>query len=43
VIISPHSARTVPGTAELCYRVARQQIEQLLAGRTPANVVTARR
>lgn len=42
VIISPHSARTVPGTNELCYRVAVEQIEQLLAGRTPTNVVTVR-
>jgi phosphoglycerate dehydrogenase-like enzyme len=41
VIVSPHSARTVPGTNELCYRVAAQQIELLAAGRTPTNVVTA--
>jgi phosphoglycerate dehydrogenase-like enzyme len=38
VIISPHSARTVPGTNELAYRVALQQIQQLLAGETPSNV-----
>lgn len=42
VIISPHSARTVPGTNELCYRVAAQQLEMLVAGRTPTNVVPAR-
>ncbi len=41
VIISPHSARTVPGTNELCYRVAAEQIEMLNAGRTPTNAVTA--
>lgn len=41
VIISPHSARTVPGTNELCYRVATEQIEMLIAGRTPTNAVTA--
>jgi len=43
VIISPHSARTVPGTNELCYRVAAEQVGQLLAGQTPTNVVHARR
>lgn len=43
VIISPHSARTVPGTNELCYQVAAEQIEMLVAGRTPTNAVTARR
>jgi phosphoglycerate dehydrogenase-like enzyme len=41
VIISPHSARTVPGTNELCYRVAAEQIEMLIAGQTPTNTVTA--
>lgn len=43
VIISPHSARTVPGTNELCYRVAAEQIGMLIAGRTPTNVVNAGR
>ncbi|UKD50731.1 phosphoglycerate dehydrogenase (plasmid) [Amycolatopsis sp. FU40] len=43
VIISPHSARTVPGTEELCYRVAAEQIGMMLAGQTPTNAVTARR
>jgi phosphoglycerate dehydrogenase-like enzyme len=42
VIISPHSARTVPGTNELCYQVAADQIGQLLAGRTPTNAVPGR-
>ncbi|KDN23923.1 NAD(P)-dependent oxidoreductase [Amycolatopsis rifamycinica] len=37
VIISPHSARTVPGTNTLCYTVAAQQIETFLAGRLPSN------
>jgi phosphoglycerate dehydrogenase-like enzyme len=41
VIISPHSARTVPGTNELCYRVAAEQIGMLIAGRTPTNAVKA--
>jgi phosphoglycerate dehydrogenase-like enzyme len=43
VIISPHSARTVPGTNELCYRVAVEQIGQLAAGRAPTNAIAARR
>lgn len=43
VIISPHMARTVPGTAELCYRVAEEQLTAVLAGRTPPNVVHERR
>jgi phosphoglycerate dehydrogenase-like enzyme len=37
VVISPHSARTVPGQERLCYEVAAQQIGQLLAGETPSN------
>lgn len=43
VIISPHMARTVPGTNELCYRVAAEQIRQHLDGHIPTNVVTERR
>jgi phosphoglycerate dehydrogenase-like enzyme len=42
VIISPHMARTVPGTNELCYTVAVEQIRAFLAGETPSNVVTSR-
>ncbi|WP_442788362.1 NAD(P)-dependent oxidoreductase [Amycolatopsis sp. NBC_01286] len=42
VIISPHMARTVPGTPRLCYAVAVEQIRQLLVGRLPPNVVTRR-
>lgn len=37
VIISPHMARTVPGTNSLCYQVAVAQIRAFLAGRIPAN------
>ncbi|RJQ84773.1 phosphoglycerate dehydrogenase [Amycolatopsis panacis] len=37
VIISPHSARTVPGTNELCYEVAVQQVRSFLAGEVPSN------
>ncbi|HVV73306.1 MAG TPA: NAD(P)-dependent oxidoreductase, partial [Verrucomicrobiae bacterium] len=37
VIISPHMARTVPGTNALCYGVAAEQITAVLAGRTPPN------
>jgi hypothetical protein len=33
----------VPGTNELCYRVAVEQIGQLAAGKSPTNVVVARR
>jgi phosphoglycerate dehydrogenase-like enzyme len=36
-IISPHSARTVPGANTLCYRVAVQQVQTFLNGSTPAN------
>lgn len=39
VVISPHSARTVPGQELRCYEVAAQQIAQLLAGETPSNAV----
>lgn len=39
VIISPHMARTVPGTAALCYSVAAQQISTFLEDGTPANAV----
>lgn len=37
-IISPHAARTVPGTNRLCYRVAAEQIATFLSGGTPSNV-----
>ncbi|WP_410597825.1 NAD(P)-dependent oxidoreductase [Amycolatopsis sp. lyj-23] len=43
VIISPHMSRTVPGTNELCYRVAAEQIRQHLDGQTPTNTVLERR
>lgn len=43
VIISPHSARTVPGTSKLCYTVAAAQIGALLAGDVPSNIAPARR
>lgn len=43
VVISPHSARTVPGTAELCYQVAVGQIQQLRDGVRPANATDERR
>uniref|UniRef100_UPI003F4993FB NAD(P)-dependent oxidoreductase n=1 Tax=Amycolatopsis sp. CA-290885 TaxID=3239925 RepID=UPI003F4993FB len=43
VIISPHMARTVPGTAELCYRVAAEQIRLVLDGQQPTNLVAERR
>jgi phosphoglycerate dehydrogenase-like enzyme len=39
-IISPHMARTVPGTARLCYVVAADQLRQLLDGCVPRNAVT---
>lgn len=39
VIISPHMARTVPGTNALCYSVAAQQVSSFLRGETPPNVV----
>lgn len=38
VIISPHSARTVPGTNILCYQVAAEQIAMMLAGQVPTNI-----
>lgn len=37
-IVSPHSARTVPGTNRLCYEVAAGQIATFLSGGTPTNV-----
>ncbi|MFD8497970.1 NAD(P)-dependent oxidoreductase [Amycolatopsis sp. NPDC059657] len=43
VIISPHMARTVPGTNRLCYAVAAEQIKEVIFGGTPTNVVTTRR
>ncbi|HEY2041656.1 MAG TPA: NAD(P)-dependent oxidoreductase, partial [Jatrophihabitans sp.] len=39
VIISPHSARTVPGTNRLCYEVAADQISAFIGNRRPANAV----
>jgi phosphoglycerate dehydrogenase-like enzyme len=42
VIISPHMARTVPGTAALCYEVAAQEIEAFLEGREPSNAALRR-
>jgi phosphoglycerate dehydrogenase-like enzyme len=36
-IISPHSARTVPGVNRLCYEVAAQQIRTFIAGGIPPN------
>jgi phosphoglycerate dehydrogenase-like enzyme len=36
-IISPHSARTVPGTNRLCYAVAAEQIVSFVAGSVPSN------
>ncbi len=39
VIISPHMARTVPGTNALCYAVAAEQVKAFLAGTTPPNAV----
>jgi phosphoglycerate dehydrogenase-like enzyme len=41
-IISPHSARTVPGTNALCYSVASGQIQAFGRGDVPSNVVTTR-
>ncbi|MGM1064199.1 NAD(P)-dependent oxidoreductase [Saccharothrix sp. Mg75] len=40
LIISPHSARTVPGTNSLCYSVAVEQVRTLTAGGMPSNAVT---
>ncbi len=40
VIISPHSARTVPGTNRLCYLVAAEQIRTFTAGGTPSNAAS---
>ncbi|MEV6711960.1 NAD(P)-dependent oxidoreductase [Lentzea sp. NPDC051208] len=36
-IVSPHAARTVPGTNRLCYQVAAGQIATFLSGGTPSN------
>lgn len=41
VIISPHMARTVPGTNVLCYEVAAEQIRTFLNGGVPGNAVRA--
>lgn len=40
-IVSPHAARTVPGTNLLCYQVAASQIATFLSGGTPSNVAYA--
>lgn len=37
VIVSPHSARTVPGTNLLCYAVAAKQIKTFITGGVPSN------
>jgi phosphoglycerate dehydrogenase-like enzyme len=42
-IISPHSARTVPGVNRLCYEVAAHQLGVLISGEVPPNSVAARR
>lgn len=39
VIISPHMARTVPGTNQLCYSVAADQIATFARGDRPSNLV----
>ncbi|WNV83230.1 NAD(P)-dependent oxidoreductase [Umezawaea sp. Da 62-37] len=38
LIISPHSARTVPGTNLLCYGVAAEQIRTFITGGIPSNI-----
>jgi phosphoglycerate dehydrogenase-like enzyme len=38
VIISPHMARTVPGTSALCYAVAAEQIATFVKGGIPSNI-----
>jgi phosphoglycerate dehydrogenase-like enzyme len=38
VIISPHMARTVPGTNALCYAVAAEQITTFVQGGVPSNI-----
>jgi phosphoglycerate dehydrogenase-like enzyme len=40
LIISPHSARTVPGANLLCYVVAAEQIETFIAGNVPVNATS---
>jgi phosphoglycerate dehydrogenase-like enzyme len=42
VIISPHSARTVPRTNALCYTVAAQQITTFIEGGVSSNLVKSR-
>lgn len=42
VIISPHMARTVPGTNRLCYAVAAEQIDLFARDIEPTNSVTTR-
>jgi len=41
VIISPHVARTVPGTNARCYEVAARQIGTFAAGESPVNVIAS--
>jgi phosphoglycerate dehydrogenase-like enzyme len=41
-IISPHMARTVPGTNGLCYAAAAEQISTFMTRNAPLNVMTAR-
>ncbi|MEU4673971.1 NAD(P)-dependent oxidoreductase [Amycolatopsis sp. NPDC023774] len=42
IVISPHSARTVPGANKLCYEVAAKQVSTFLLGETPSNAVAER-
>ncbi|EWM14621.1 D-isomer specific 2-hydroxyacid dehydrogenase [Kutzneria sp. 744] len=39
LIVSPHSARTVPGTSQLCYEVATEQVSALVRGDVLVNAV----
>ncbi|WP_245865714.1 NAD(P)-dependent oxidoreductase [Prauserella marina] len=41
LIISPHMARTVPGTNALCYQVAVEQVRTFCTGGVPSNTVPA--
>jgi phosphoglycerate dehydrogenase-like enzyme len=41
VLITPHVARTVDGQSTIAYGVACRQVEALLVGRTPSNLVTS--
>jgi phosphoglycerate dehydrogenase-like enzyme len=42
VIISPHMARTLPGTNALCCTVAAEQVSTFLARGVPSNVAYER-